>query len=150
MTSRFERFATALSEITRYWHKIAAAEMKRYGLKGHHALYLITMNRYPDGITAVRLGELCCRDKADVSRSIAELEDKNLIEKDDSGVSRYRILLRLTDEGKQAAEYLKERADLAVKLGGEGIPEESKESFYCMLELVASNLKHFGESGLPR
>ena len=150
MISRFERFATALSEITRNWHKIAAKEMKKYGLKGPHALYLITMYRHSEGITAVQLGELCCRDKSDVSRAVTEFEEKKLLIREANGTSRYRVLLKLTDEGMAAAEYLKERAALAVKLGGEGIPEEQKESFYQSLELVASNLQKFSENGLPR
>lgn len=34
MLERFERFLSAISEIDRYWHKIAGDEMARYGLSG--------------------------------------------------------------------------------------------------------------------
>ena len=48
MVDRFEKFSLAISEISRYWHKIAAEELKPYELKSTHAIYLTTMYRYPD------------------------------------------------------------------------------------------------------
>ena len=33
MVDRFEKFSLAISEISRYWHKIAAEELKPYELK---------------------------------------------------------------------------------------------------------------------
>ena len=50
MVDRFEKFSLAISEISRYWHKIAAEELKPYELKSTHAVYLTTMYRYPDGV----------------------------------------------------------------------------------------------------
>ena len=55
MVDRFERFSFAVFEISRYWHKITANEMEKYGLKGPHSVYLTAMYRYPDGITAPQL-----------------------------------------------------------------------------------------------
>ena len=49
---RFERFSFALSEISRHWHKLTADEMNKYGLKGTHSIYLLTLSRYPEGLTA--------------------------------------------------------------------------------------------------
>ena len=71
---RFERFSFAISEISRYWHKLTAEEMEKYGLKGTHSVYLLTMYRYPDGITATQLCELCSKDKSDVSRMMSIME----------------------------------------------------------------------------
>ena len=45
MVDRFEKFSLAISEISRYWHKIAAEELKPYELKSTHAIYLTTMYR---------------------------------------------------------------------------------------------------------
>ena len=60
MIDRFERFSVMISEISRYWHKITTTEMEKYGLKGAHSIYLTTMARFPEGITAAQLCELCC------------------------------------------------------------------------------------------
>ena len=34
MIDRFERFSLAITEVSRYWHKIASGEMEQYGMKG--------------------------------------------------------------------------------------------------------------------
>lgn len=61
MVDRFEKFSLAISEISRYWHKIAAEELKPYELKSTHVVYLTTMYRYPDGITAPSLRKSVAR-----------------------------------------------------------------------------------------
>ena len=81
MVDRFERFSFAIFEISRYWHKITADEMGKYGLKGPYSVYLTAMYRYPDGITAPQLCELCGKDKSDVSRAMSLMERRALCEK---------------------------------------------------------------------
>ena len=81
MVQRFERFSVAIADISRYWHKIAAEEMEKHGLKGAHSIYLTTLCRFPEGITAARLGELCGRDKAEVSRAVTLMTKNHLIQK---------------------------------------------------------------------
>ncbi len=146
MVDRFERFSFDLFEIFRCWHKIAAAEMSKYGLKGSHATYLITLYRYADGLNATQLCELCVRDKSDVSRMTAILEKKGLVEKD--GVN-YRAALKLTDEGKAVAKRVCKRAEFAVKSAGKGISEENRAVLYDTLELIVSNLQSISKEGLP-
>ena len=71
MLDRFSRFSLAIAEIDRCWHKLAADEMAKYELNSPHAVYLNTLYEYDDGITAAKLGELCGKNKADVSRMLA-------------------------------------------------------------------------------
>ena len=73
MIERFERFALSISSLYRYMQKIERMEMEKYNLKGPHAQSLITMLRYPEGVTSAQLCELCDKDKASVSRTVAEL-----------------------------------------------------------------------------
>ncbi|MBR2714743.1 MAG: winged helix-turn-helix transcriptional regulator [Ruminococcus sp.] len=149
MVDRFERFSFAIFEVSRYWHKLAADEMAKYSLKGPHATYLTTLYRYEEGITAPLLSELCGKDKADVSRMMSIMEKKGLVVKESVGKNLYRGLLKLTDEGKRAAEHVKERIDLAVELAGKGLSEEDRANFYDSLELIATNLKKLSEEGIP-
>ena len=86
MIDRFEKFSLAIAEINRCWHKIAAEELSKYSLKSSHVTYLLTLARYPEGLTAPKLAELCDRDKADVSRMLSILEEKGLVTKDGIGV----------------------------------------------------------------
>ena len=150
MVERFERFLFTISEISRSWHKIAADEMEKYDLKGPHAIYLTTMYRYEEGITAARLSELCGKDKSDVSRMMNIMEKKGLVKKEGVNQNLYRALLKLTDEGKVAAEHVRERASLAVEIAGKDLTEEKREIIYESMETIASNLKELSKEGLPK
>lgn len=148
MIDRFEKFSLAISEISRYWHKIAAEELNKYGLKSSHATYLTTMSRFPDGITAPKLAELCGKDKADVSRMMSIMNKKGLITKVSSHPTLYRGYLKLTEEGKAVARQIRKRAELAVERAGTGLTDETRAVFYDALEVITKNLKHICESGL--
>ena len=60
MEDRFEHFSYALFELSRCWYKITGNEMKRYDLSGTHGYYLITLFRYPEGLTAANFCEILC------------------------------------------------------------------------------------------
>lgn len=146
MINRFERFSFALSDIYRSWHRIASSEMEKYGLKGAYVLYLVTMNRYSDGITATQLGEICIKDKADVSRAITSMVEIGLVQKEGSS---YRARLKLTKEGKEAAQKVCNSACAAVEGAGIGVSEEERANFYRTLEQIAINLRNVSSNGIP-
>ena len=150
MIDRFERFSYAISEISRCWHRIAGEEMGQYGLNGSSSVYFTTLYRYPDGITAAQLGELCSRDKADVSRVVGQLARKGLVRKEATGGNLYRARIKLTREGKAVALHVRERAALAVELAGEGLAEAEREIFYSALERITANLQELSKEGLPK
>ena len=149
MIDRFEKFIYVISDIDRCWHKIAAEVMEGYGLKGPYAVYFTTMYRHGEGITAAQLGELCGRDKADVSRAISTLERKGLVQKVGGSQNLYRAPILLTDTGKEMAEQINAKARAAVELGGKGLSEEHRATFYQALDLIASNLRNLSKEGLP-
>ena len=150
MVERFERFSLAIFEISRYWHKLAAEEMAIYGLKGTHAIYLTTMYRCEDGVTGPQLCELCGRDKSDVSRTIAILQEKGFVTKGGVNKSLYRGLLKLTEQGRAAAEQVTRRASLAVELAGGDLGEEARACFYKALGSITVHLREISNEGLPQ
>lgn len=149
MLDRFEKFSLAISEISRYWHKLAAEELSKYGLKGSHATYLTAMYKYPEGLTVPQLCEVCGRDKSDASRMISILEEKGLVKKQVVGGSLYRGKLQLTDEGKIAAEQVCRRASRAVELAGKDLGESERDIFYRALESITVNLRELCKDGIP-
>lgn len=150
MLNRFAKFSLLISEIDRCWHKLAAEEMAKYELNSPHAVYLNTLyDASEEGITAAQLGELCGKNKADVSRMVTILEKKGLVKKIAVGSNMYRAKLVLTEEGKQAAEHVRERAAVAVELAGGGLSDEERETFYKSLELITVNLQKLSKQGLP-
>ena len=148
MVDRFEKFSLAISEISRYWHRIAAEELKPYDLKSPHAVYLTTLYRYPDGITAPRLAELCGKDKADVSRMMSIMESKGLIIKEGKHAKLYGGTLKLTEQGQLAASQITTRAELAVQQAGEGLTDEKRSIFYEALDTITANLQRIAQDGL--
>ena len=151
MLNRFAKFSFSISEIDRCWHKLAAEEMAKYDLNGSHAVYLNALyDAEQEGITAAQLSELCGKNKADVSRMVAILESKGLVKKQAVGDNMYRARLVLTQEGRNAAEQVRERAALAVELAGSGLSEEERENFYKALELITVNLQRLSKEGIPR
>lgn len=148
MVDRFEKFSLAISEISRYWHKIAAEELKPYELKSTHAIYLTTMYRYPEGITAPQLAESCGKDKADVSRMMSIMEKKGLIVKEGTNAKLYRGTLKLTEEGRILASQISKRAELAVKQASEGLTDEKRAVFYEALDTITANLQRIAREGL--
>ena len=119
MENRFEHFTLDIFNISKYWNKIASEEMKEYGLRGAHALYLLILDGYEGEMTAARLADLCQRDKADVSRAIADFQKKGILEPYDG--PRYR---------------------------GQGITDEMRENMYHCLDLIATNMRLICEDGL--
>lgn len=150
MIERFEKFSYAISEISKYWHKLTAEEMEKCGLKGPHSVYILTMYRYPGGITAPQLCELCGKDKADVSRMMAILEKKGMAVKESIHQNHYRAFYKLTEEGQRVAEHVRKRAALAVELAGKDLTEEKRIIFYEAMESITANLRQLSKEGLPQ
>ena len=149
MINRFARFSLAIAQIDRCWHALAAKEMASYGLNSPHAVYLNVLHKYPQGITAAQLSQLCGKHKADVSRMVAILETRGLVRREGAGKSLYRAKLLLTEDGIRAAEHVRDRAAIAVELAGSGLSDETRETFYAALEQIAENLQTLCKEGLP-
>ena len=147
MVERFQRFSLSLFEISRCWHKLAAEEMSKYGLKGPYAIYLVVLHHNPDGLTSAQLTELCGRDKADVSRCLAAMQEKGLVYRESGNA--YRAKIFLTQLGNGAAEHVCRRACLAVELAGRNVSDAERTVFYQALTSITENLQNLSSMGLP-
>lgn len=149
MITRFEQFSSSISGIYKHIQKIERDEMVKYGLKGSFAQYLLAIGRYEEGITSSELCEICDKDKAAISRVVAEMEQKGLIYRQAAGDNLYRARLKLTEKGKEAADHVSTCAKIAVEVAGKGLTEESRQAFYAALNLIASNLQDISKKGIP-
>ena len=148
MIERFESFTSGINGIYRYILKIEREEMEKYGYRGSYALYLAIMSRFPEGITATRLAELSDRDKAGISRTLAEMEENGLVVRQTNKNNFYRAKLVLTEKGKEVADFVREKAVDAVSAAGAGISDEDRRVFYDCLITIASNLRAISNHGL--
>ncbi len=148
MLSTYEQFSLYVACISHDIQKLQRNVMSELGLKGPHAYCLLALSHFPEGITAARLGRIFEKDKASVSRTIAELEKMGMVERTLSGGSRYRALLTLTEQGISIAKTVNQTAQLAVEQAGEGLKEEDRAVFYRVLEGITRNLHTICEMGL--
>ncbi len=149
MLERFERFTLVINEIQREWNRIASEEMDAYGLKGSYLVYLIVLHRRPEGLTAARLGSLCSRDKADVSRAVTVLESKGLIRKESGSGNLYRANLVLTEQGRLVTDSIVKKAERAENMVGEGLSESEREAMYSALAKISENIRELSKTGIP-
>ncbi|MBE6030795.1 MAG: MarR family transcriptional regulator [Firmicutes bacterium] len=149
MISRFEQFSSVISSIYGAIQKIEREEMAKYGLKGAYAQYLVAVKRFPEGVTSTELCELCDKDKAAVSRIVAEMEEKGLVVREGIKETLYRAKIKLTEEGRKAAEHVLEKGEVAVAIVGKGLTNEDRDAFYRAMDLIANNIQVLTKKGLP-
>ena len=148
MIRKYELFSASISCMYHDIQRIERVEMAKFGLKGPQAQCLLALNRYPGGIPAARLCEICEKDKAAVSRTVAELEKAGLVSRRENNGSRYRAGLVLTEKGREVAETVNQRAKLAVEQAGAGLDDAQREVFYRVLAMIAGNLHAICKDGL--
>ena len=148
MISRFEHFSSSVSCIYRYIQRIERMEMEKYGLKGPHAQCLLAMSRYPEGITATALCSVCDKDKAAISRTVAELEREGMVQRHTRDGNRYRAKLTLTEQGLSIAARVDELACLAVEKAAGAMNDQQRAAMYGALDTIAQNLQAICADGL--
>ena len=148
MVSRFEQFTSSVASIYRSIQKIERVEMAKYGLKGPHAQVLLAMSRFPEGVTSGELVKLCDKDKAAISRTVAELEREGMVNRLGRNGNFYRAALTLTDRGREAASHVAIRATHAVEAASDGLSEGNRRVLYAALALIAEHLQELCDLGL--
>lgn len=148
MENRYELISASISSMYHDIQKIERIEMAKYGLKGPHAQCLLAIKKHPQGITAARLCEICEKDKAAVSRILAELDNAGMVLRENRNGSRYRANLTLSEQGMAAADAVVEKARQAVEVAGIGFDEKEREVFYRVLAIIAGNLHKLCREGL--
>lgn len=148
MLDRFEQFTALISSIERSIQKLERDEMIRCGGKGAYAQYLILLERAPEGMTLQALCDRSDRDKAAVSRMLAEMTDRGLLEPVESD-RVYRQRYRLTEQGRTACSFVKARAVAAVRGADSGMDPRELALFYAALERIAGNLERMTRDGIP-
>ena len=150
MIGRYELLSSSISSMYHDIQKIERVEMAKFGLKGPHAQCMLAMSRYPGGLTASQLCELCDKDKAAISRTVAELEEAGMVARLAQNGSRYRAMLTLTEQGAAAARAVSDRAQVAVEQAGAGLNDAQRQVFYQVLALISGNLHTICKNGLAK
>lgn len=139
MIQRFQEFLNGITVCYKYIQRIKNAEMTELGLKGIHVSCLFYLHHNPDGLTATQLCSLCCEDKATISRTVADLRARGYIQQ--GGNKNYRAPLYLSEAGVAVAQQMDPLIESWVGVGGDGMTDEQRETFYQCLTLISDNLR---------
>lgn len=139
MIQRFQEFLTGITVCYKYIQRIKNAEMTEFGLKGTHVACMFYLAHNPEGLTAAQLCSLCAEDKATISRTVADLRARGYMEP--MGEKNYRAPLRLSGPGLEIARQMDPLITSWVEIGGDGLTEEQRETFYQTLALISHNLR---------
>lgn len=142
MEERFKTFTVLISKINRNIKRIKTEEMREYDLKSPHVSCLYYIHKMGD-ITATNLCDICGEDKAAISRTIEQLEEKGYVSRATSEKKRYNSYLSLTDSGKVIAEKIAEKIDKIVDLASISLDEHTRLSMYKALMLISDNLEEY-------
>lgn len=143
---RFEAFANLIMEINRSILRIKDNEMKQLGLKASHTMCLYQLGQHKEGLTATQLTEACCVDKAAISRTLKQLQEKDLVYCNLPANKRsYRTLFFLTDAGVVLADDMNKRIENALSNGSSGITRKERVSMYKALDIIRTNLNNYIE-----
>ena len=146
MIQRFETFVTAITQIYRSIQKLKVKEMADFGLKGSHVMCLFHLKKHPEGITSSQLAQFCDEDKAAISRTLGELQERDLIHIDENpGQRRYRSLITLTESGEHITSEMEIKIRKAVDLAAQGYDDQQRDLFYHVLLQIDSNLQKYAD-----
>lgn len=150
MLGRYEVLSAAISNMYHDIQKIERTEMAKFGMKGPHAQCLLALYRYSDGLTAAELCDICDKDKAAISRTVAELQDAGMVARKERNGKHYRAKLTLTEQGSAAAKAVSDRALVVIEMAGVGLEDEQRQVFYRVLNLISRNLHTICKDGLTQ
>lgn len=137
--SRFEQFTLTLAAILKSIKKIKDHRMSQFGLRSSHVMLLYQLGNHPEGLTPVDLAESGSIDKALVSRTISDLQEKGLVHTLQS-TKKYKVRLCLTPSGEEIAEYIAITVNKMQEQISGNIPEADLEVFYRTLFTLRDNI----------
>lgn len=141
---RFETFTGAILELSRYVQKLKDSEMKHFGLRANHVMCLYFLGKHQEGLTVTELAEACKEDKAAVSRCLAQLLERQLVEGNFPENKRsYRTKICLTETGRELVQKMYERVDAIMLGGSSGLTDEQRTGLYSTLEIIIRNLSGY-------
>jgi DNA-binding MarR family transcriptional regulator len=140
MEKRFENFTIAILKLNKLVQKIKLHEMKEFDLKAIHVMCIYYLGGSSHGLTATELARLTLEDKAAISRALQLLDARGYIKYNGSG---YGATITLTAEGEKVADFIADKANIAVDAGGGRLTESERENFYKSLNIISEDLEKY-------
>ena len=145
MVDSFERFGQMLSNASKSLYRLKSRYMSKYGLSSTHTVCLRKLYENPQGLTKSEIADICEIDKAQITRIIGELKDKDYVGSD-SSKKMYNRKFVLTDFGKNITEEINDAVAEIVEYVDLDISKEDIEHFYSVFEKINKRLRDSEEN----
>lgn len=142
MDTRYDIFTNLISNIAKNLQKIKKMEMSEFGLKGNQVQCLFYLMTNKDGVSLTKLCKLCNEDKGAMSRTLKELELKQLIFFEENSVKKYRNPVRLTNDGELIANSVLNKIDIIFNEVSKNISSKNRDIFYDVLSKINFELEN--------
>ena len=128
-----------LNKINKNFCKECDSCLKEIGLSKLHAFYLLCLFHNMQGVKLTKLSELVGCDKANTSRVINDLENKNIvIRENENQIKKY--VIKLTDYGKSICEEFAGKIRERFRKMFECLTNEETKQFFGLLEKMAKGV----------
>lgn len=140
MTKRgFDRFSSLINTISKGLLKLKLTAMREYGLGSAHTACMRILYDSEDGLTQNDISKKSEVDKAQTSRVLSELLEKNFVIASESD-KIYNKVYRLTEEGLVVAKDINRQVTEICNFVSGDIPDEEMASFYNTLEKLSNRI----------
>ena len=119
--------------------------MSKYGLSGTHTICLRQLYENPTGLTKSEIADFCEIDKAQITRIMGELIDKEYVSADASKKA-YNRKFFLTDKGKKITHEINDMVVAINQYVSSDIPADDIGHFYSVFETINKKLKDYDEN----
>ena len=114
--------------------------MEAFDLGPAHTVCLNILYEQPEGTTKTNLAQLCGVDKAQISRVVSELQEKELVVASPRQKG-YKQKIALTDKGHEVAQEITGIIIDINEYVSQSIPQEQIDLFYTTFGTICNNLK---------
>lgn len=142
----FDLFSPDIVRLTRKLHEQKNKKLAEHNLKVTNARCLCRIAQSgSEGMSATEISRACEIDKAQISRCMLELTQKQYVYRTEEGKRRYKQKYRLTEEGNRIAEDLMQFVTNVLEVLGKGVPDEDLKIFRVTLDKICRNFEEASE-----
>ncbi|EMP54363.1 MarR family transcriptional regulator [Marinobacter santoriniensis NKSG1] len=136
-----------LAHAHRLWRAVISQTVAPLGLTPPRWTLLVVLRHLGEGATQKQLAEALSIELPSLTRTLCQLEDQGLIERQVREDDRRVREVRFTGEGRRVLSALDARANEARAQLLDGIPPEDRNHLRRMLERIETNACHCLKNG---
>lgn len=136
---RFLLFSSRLNDAQKSIARIKQKKMEHYGLGSAHVICICLLEEHSKGLTKTELAKRGGVDKAQISRVISDVLEKDYVNISNPQAS-YRQRYTLTELGATVAKEIRKTILDINSFVSESIPQKDIDTFYTTFNTICENL----------